>query len=38
VFRYLEAEALTPYLYELIAASAMPLKNVESDFAVDSSG
>src|SRR5215203_448983 len=38
VFRYLEAEALTPYLYELIATSALPLKSVESDFAVDSSG
>lgn len=38
VFRYLESEALTPYLYELIAASAMPLKSVETDFAVDSSG
>jgi hypothetical protein len=38
VFRYLEAEALTPYLYELIAASAMPLKGVEEDFAIDSSG
>jgi transposase len=38
VFRYLEAEALTPYLYELIAASALPLKSIETDFAVDSSG
>src|SRR5215203_1621842 len=38
VFRYLEAEALTPYLYELIATSALPLKSVESDFAIDSSG
>lgn len=38
VFRYLESEALTPYLYELIVASAMPLKSVETDFAVDSSG
>ena len=38
VFRYLEAEALTPYLYELIALSAAPLKTIESDFAVDSSG
>ncbi len=38
VFRYLEAEALTPYLYELIALSALPLKSVESDFAIDSSG
>src|SRR5206468_9672283 len=38
VFRYLESDALTPYLYELIAASATPLKSVETDFAVDSSG
>ena len=38
VFRYLESEALTPYLYELISLSAQPLKAVESDFAVDASG
>ena len=38
VFRYLESEALTPYLYELITLSAAPLKAVETDFAVDSSG
>ncbi len=38
VFRYLDSEALTPYLYELIGASAMPLKSVETDFAVDPSG
>lgn len=38
VFRYLEAEALTPYLYSLINTSSLPLKSVESDFAVDSSG
>jgi transposase len=38
VFRYLESEALTPYLYELITLSAQPLKAVESDFAVDASG
>jgi transposase len=38
VFRYLESEAITPYLYELIATSALPLKSVERDFAVDSSG
>ena len=38
VFKYLESEALTPYLYELIKLSAAPLKSVESDFAVDSSG
>jgi transposase len=29
---------LTPYLYELIALSAAPLRAVEEDFAVDSSG
>src|ERR1044071_2812617 len=38
VFRYLESEALTPYLKELISVSAAPLIPVESDFAVDSSG
>ena len=38
VFRYLESDALTPYLYELIKLSAQPLKSIESDFAVDSSG
>jgi transposase len=38
VFNYLESEALTPYLYELIKLSAAPLKSIESDFAVDSSG
>lgn len=38
VFRYLESETLTPYLYELIGTSALPLKSVETDFAVDSSG
>ena len=38
VFRYLESESLTPYLYALITLSAAPLKAVETDFAVDSSG
>ena len=38
VFRYLEAAALTPYLYELITMSSLPLRSIESDFAVDSSG
>lgn len=38
VFKYLESESLTPYLYELIKLSAQPLKSIESDFAVDSSG
>jgi transposase len=35
---YLEKEELTPYLQWLITQSALPLKAVESDFAVDSSG
>jgi transposase len=38
VFRYLESEALTPYLKELISLSAQPLIAVEEDFALDSSG
>jgi transposase len=35
---YLEAEWLTAYLHALITESALPLKTVEFDFAVDSSG
>ncbi|HEV8430070.1 MAG TPA: transposase [Pyrinomonadaceae bacterium] len=35
---YLESKALTSYLYELVKLSAQPLKSVETDFAVDSSG
>ncbi len=38
VSAFLENEALTPILHELIAKSAAPLKSVEVDFAVDSSG
>jgi transposase len=38
VSNYLEMESLTPYLKELIIESAMPLKMVECDFAIDSSG
>jgi hypothetical protein len=38
VFRYLESEALTPYLFELISTSALPLIPVEEKFALDSSG
>ena len=37
VFDYFQMESLTPYLRELIAASALPLKSVETEFAVDSS-
>ena len=38
IFHYLENEALTPILKSLIEESASPLKAVETDFAVDSSG
>lgn len=35
---YFQMEHLTPYLKQLIAVSSLPLKSIESDFAVDSSG
>jgi transposase len=38
IFDYLQMESLTPYLKYLIAESALPLKSIETDFAVDSSG
>ncbi|MFP5261808.1 MAG: transposase [Blastocatellia bacterium] len=38
ISRYLENELLTPYLKQLITDSSMPLKGIETDFAVDSSG
>jgi transposase len=38
VLNYLENPAVTPILRQLIAQSALPLKAVEVDFAVDSSG
>jgi transposase len=38
VSRYFESEELTPILKDLIVESSLPLKSVESDFAVDSSG
>jgi transposase len=38
VCRYLDNPALTPLLRELITQSSLPLKAIESDFAVDSSG
>ena len=37
-FRYLENPDLTPLLKSLIEQSALPLRSVETDFAVDSSG
>jgi transposase len=38
VSRYLEDPALTPLLHAMIAQSSLPLRSVDSDFAVDSSG
>lgn len=38
VSRYLESETLTPLLSAMIALSSLPLKELESEFAVDSSG
>ena len=38
ISNYLENPALTPLLHELITESSLPLKSVETDFAVDSSG
>lgn len=38
IFNYLEDDGLTPVLRALIAQSSIPLKAVEIDFAVDSSG
>jgi len=38
ISKYLEREDLTPYLKQLIVESSLPLKAVEEDFAVDSSG
>ena len=37
-FRYLENPDLAPLLKSLIEQSALPLRSVETDFAVDSSG
>jgi transposase len=38
IFNYLENPALTPILKVLIEESALPLRSVESDFMVDSTG
>jgi transposase len=38
ISNYLEMECMTPYLKQLILDSSIPLKIIESDFAVDSSG
>jgi transposase len=38
IINYLEMEELTPYLKRLIVESSLPLKAIETDFAVDASG
>lgn len=38
IIRYMEDEELTPILRELVTKSAIPLKAVETDFAIDSTG
>ncbi|HLX59280.1 MAG TPA: transposase [Ktedonobacteraceae bacterium] len=38
ILNYLDSESLTPILRDLIQTSSLPLKSVEVDFAVDSSG
>ena len=38
IFNVLDRESLTPILHELITRSALPLKALETDFAVDSTG
>jgi transposase len=38
VLRYLEDESLTPIISDLITQSAVPLRGVETQFAVDSTG
>lgn len=38
LFDYLQMKSVKPYLLQLIALSSLPLKSVETEFAVDSSG
>ena len=38
LYNYLDKPELTPLLHQLITVTALPLKAIESDFAVDSSG
>jgi hypothetical protein len=35
IFDYFKMASLTPYLKQLIAESALPLRSIETDFAVD---
>lgn len=38
IFKYLELQCMTPLLHDLITYSSLPLKTIEHDFAIDSSG
>lgn len=38
LFRCLESETVTPIIHNLIVAAAVPLRAVETDFAIDSTG
>ena len=38
IYNYFDKPELTPLLHELVTVTALPLKTVESDFAVDSTG
>lgn len=38
IFNVLDRESLTPILHDLITRSALPLKALETDFAIDSTG
>ena len=38
IFNCIESEGLTPILHDLITTSSLPLREVECDFAVDSTG
>ncbi|MGB9182195.1 MAG: transposase [Pyrinomonadaceae bacterium] len=38
IFDYLQMKSLTPYITQMIVESSLPLKSVETNFAVDSSG
>ena len=38
LFRCLESETVTPIIHDLIIRAAIPLRAVETDFAIDSTG
>src|SRR5688572_7239075 len=38
IYNHIEMEGLTPLLHKLITVTSLPLRAVEADFAIDSSG